>query len=119
MSAPSSKMRMEPASTWTSRTRRRVVSGTLYKLPPTQTMPSCDAAFEPEHRLIRYKRERSQRAAFLGEGLVDDPAGSCMHPRIGDRVQPLLQLDVEVFEIPERTGEEEVFANVAERPFDF
>src|SRR3954452_24541511 len=68
---------------------------------------------------MRCKRERSQRASFLSEGLVDDPAGCRMHPRIGDRVQPLLQLDVEVCEIPERTGKEEVFTDVAEWPFDF
>ena len=69
--------------------------------------------FEPEHRLVRRKRERPQGASFLGEGLVHDPAGCRMHARIGDRIEPLPQLDVEVFEVPERAGEEEVLADIA------
>jgi hypothetical protein len=39
-------------------------------------------------------------------------------PRIGDRVEPLAQLGVQVVEVAERTGEEEVLADVAVRPLD-
>ena len=41
-----------------------------------------------------------------------------MHPRIGDRVEPVAQLGVEIVEIAEAAGEEEVLADVAERPLD-
>ena len=41
-----------------------------------------------------------------------------MHTRIGDRVEPVPHLDIEVVEIAERGAEEEVLADVAERPLD-
>jgi len=40
---PSSKIRIALARTWTSSARRRVVSGTLQRLPPMLTMPSWEA----------------------------------------------------------------------------
>ena len=41
-----------------------------------------------------------------------------MHARIGDRIEPMTELVVEVVEIAERAAEEEVLADVAERPLD-
>ena len=37
---------------------------------------------------------------------------------IGDRIEPMAELGIEVVEIAERAGEEEVLANVAERSLD-
>jgi hypothetical protein len=37
---------------------------------------------------------------------------------IGDRVEPMPELSVEIIEVAERTAEEEVLANIAERPLD-
>ena len=55
---------------------------------------------------------------FLGEGLVDDAAGRGVNARIGDRIQPMAELTVQIVEIAEGPAEEEVLADVAERPLD-
>ena len=39
-----------------------------------------------------------------------------MHARIGDGVQPMTELVVQIVEVAERAAEEEVLADVAERP---
>lgn len=41
-----------------------------------------------------------------------------MHARIGDAVQPVPQLSVEVVEVAERARQEEVFPNIAKRSLD-
>ncbi len=41
-----------------------------------------------------------------------------MDPRVGDRVEPVAQLGIQVVEVLERAGEEEVLADVAVRPLD-
>ena len=41
-----------------------------------------------------------------------------MLPRIGDGVQPVPELGVQVVEIAKRAGQEEVLADVPERPLD-
>ena len=41
-----------------------------------------------------------------------------MNARIGDRIQPMAELIVQIIEIAEGPAEEEVLADVAERPFD-
>src|ERR1700736_2307454 len=41
-----------------------------------------------------------------------------MHPRIGDRIQPMAELTIEVVKIAEGAAEEEVLADVSERPLD-
>jgi hypothetical protein len=55
---------------------------------------------------------------LLGEGLIDDPPGGRVDPRVGHRVEPVAQLGVEVVEVLERAGKEEVLADVAVRPLD-
>lgn len=49
---------------------------------------------------------------------VDDAAGGGVGPRVGQRRAPAVELAVEVVEVAERAGEEEVLADVAERPLD-
>jgi hypothetical protein len=41
-----------------------------------------------------------------------------MHPKIGDRIQPMTELIVEVVEIAEGAAEEEVLADIAKWPLD-
>ena len=77
-----------------------------------------EASFELQHRTISGKRQRLERRLFFGEGLVDDALRGCVHTWIGDRIEPAAELDVEVVEIAERSTEEEVLANVAERTLD-
>jgi len=36
-------------------------------------------------------------------------------PRVGDRVEPLPELHIQIVEVAERAAQEEVFANIAER----
>src|SRR5271167_3600168 len=44
--------------------------------------------------------------------------GQISHPRVGHRAEPMGELSVQVVEIAEQAGEEEVLADVAERPLD-
>src|SRR3954469_11409569 len=53
---------------------------------------------------------------YLGERLIDDTTGRRMHARIGNTIQPMPELDVQVIDIAEGAAEEEVLADIAERP---
>jgi|tagenome__1003787_1003787.scaffolds.fasta_scaffold20380131_1 hypothetical protein len=82
-------------------------------------MPSWEGApFESQHRLVRCPRQWLQCGLFFGERLVDDPMRCGVHPRIGDCIEPMPKLAIEIVEIPERAAEEEVLADVSERPLD-
>src|SRR3954468_12693711 len=50
--------------------------------------------------------------------LSHDAFGGGVHAGMGDLIQPLLELPVEVVEVAEAAGQEEIFAHVAERPLD-
>nr|CAI0341104.1 hypothetical protein SHINE37_60072 [Rhizobiaceae bacterium] len=63
-------------------------------------------------------RQRSQVRSLVGKGLVDDEQGGGVLSRIGDAIQPVPELGVQVVEIAERAGEEEVLADITERPLD-
>jgi hypothetical protein len=77
-----------------------------------------DPPLEPENRAERRQRQRLELGLLLGEGRGDDAAGGSVDPRVGDRVEPMAQLGVQVVEVLERAGEEEVLADVAVRPLD-
>ena len=82
-------------------------------------MPSCETRRSSfEHRAVGRERQRLETRLLLGEGLVDDALRGGVHARIGDRVEPVPELGVEVVEIAEDAAEEEVLADVAERPLD-
>ena len=68
---------------------------------------------------IRRDRQSLQRRFLLGEGFVDNALGSCVNPWVGDRVEPMAELRVEIIEVAERAAEEEVLADEAERPLHF
>ena len=78
-----------------------------------------EPSFQLQHRAVRRKYQWLQRWLFFREGLVDDALRGRMHTRIGDRIEPATELDIEVVEIAEWGAEEEVFANIAEWTLDF
>ena len=51
--------------------------------------------------------------------LGDDALGGGVPAAVGELIQPLGELDVQVIEIAEAAGQEEVLAHIAEGPFDF
>src|SRR6266480_1466791 len=70
-----------------------------------------------ETRSVGRERQRFEMRLFVGESLVDDVLRGCVNPGIGDRVEPVPELTVEIVEVAECAAEEEVLANIAERPF--
>ena len=59
---------------------------------------------------------RDQRRLFLGEVLLDHTPGGGVDPGVGDGRAPGLELGVEVVEVAEGPGQEEVLADVAVGP---
>ena len=57
---------------------------------------------------------RASASLFLGESLVDDPLCGGVHARIGDRIQPMAKLAVQIVEIAKGAAEKEVLADIAE-----
>ena len=78
-----------------------------------------DPPFQLEHGAERGERQRPQVGIFRREGFVDYALCRGVHARISDRVEPMPQLDVQVAEIAERAGEEEVLADIAIGSLDF
>ena len=76
------------------------------------------APLEPEDCLVAGKRQGLERILFFGKRLVDHPPGRRMHARIGNRAEPMPQLTVQIFEVAEGAGEEEVLPDIAERPLN-
>jgi hypothetical protein len=56
---------------------------------------------------------------LLGKVFADDTSCGGMHASVGDMIQPLRKLHVEIIEITKAATEEEVFAYVAERALHF
>ena len=79
----------------------------------------ADAAFELEQRVEGEGRQGLQLELLGSKGLRDDALGGAVQPDIGDRRKPVLELGIEIVEIAEGAAEEEVLADVAERPLDF
>src|SRR5208283_4277338 len=77
-----------------------------------------DAPFELEHRAEWRQRQALEVRLLLGEGLVDDALGSGVDTRIGNRIEPMPQLGIEIVEVAEGAGKEEVLTNVAVRSLD-
>ncbi|AWV14853.1 hypothetical protein A3862_30080 (plasmid) [Methylobacterium sp. XJLW] len=75
-----------------------------------------DAPLQTQHGPERYDRQRLQTGSLFGEGFRDDAQRGAVQAHVGDGGEPIAKLDVQVLEIAEATGEEEVLAHVAERP---
>jgi hypothetical protein len=63
-------------------------------------------------------RQRLQLGLLGRERLGDDLLGGGVDADIGDGIEPVDQLSVEIVEIAEVAAEEEVLADMAERPLD-
>jgi len=77
-----------------------------------------DAPFQLQERAEGRQRQQFEVRLLFGEGLVDHTLGGGVHSRIGNRIEPMPQLGVQVVEVAERAGEEEVLADVPIRPLD-
>jgi hypothetical protein len=77
-----------------------------------------DASLEPQDGLERSRWQRLERRALFSEMLGDNPPGRGMDAHIGNLVEPLAELRIEIIEIVKAPAEEEVFADVAERALD-
>ena len=55
----------------------------------------------PQHGVERPGRQRLEEGAFLGEVLGDDTPGGGVQARVGDLVEPLAELGVEIVEVAE------------------
>ena len=73
-----------------------LVTGGRYGLSSKELTPGMVAGVFAE-----LARERPRRRFFFGEGFVDDPLRGRVHTRIGDRVEPVTELGIEVVEIAE------------------
>src|SRR5262249_21261638 len=63
--------------------------------------------------------QRFEMRLLFSEGLVDHAPRGGVHARIGNRVEPMPQLGIEIVEIAKRAGEEEVLADIAVGSLDF
>ena len=75
-----------------------------------------DPALQFEHRAERQRRQLLQLRLLLGEGFGHHPSGRGVNAHVGHGGEPVGELGVQVVEIAERPAEEEVLADVAERP---
>lgn len=75
-------------------------------------------ALQPQHGLERAGRQRLQAGTLLGKVLADHAACCGMNTGIGDVVEPLAELLIEVVEVAEVASEEEVLADITEWAFD-
>lgn len=78
----------------------------------------ADAALELEEGVERDCGQRLELGLLGREGLRHDALGSAMQPDVGNGVEPLGQLSVQVIEVAEGAGEEEVLPDVGEGPLD-
>jgi hypothetical protein len=71
-----------------------------------------------EHRVEAMSGQRLQLWLPGRKRLGDDALGGAVDADIGDSIKPVDELSVEVVEVAEAAAEEEVLADVAERPLD-
>jgi len=76
----------------------------------------ADPALELQQRIEGECRQRLELVPLGGEGVGDDPSRGAVQPDIGHRIEPVAQLIVEIVEVTEGPGQEEVLADIAERP---
>ena len=75
-----------------------------------------DPPLKFEDGAVRGERQRQQCRLLLGKSLIDDAMGGRMPPAIGNRVEPVPELKVEIVQVFEGTCEEEVLTDIAEWP---
>ena len=62
-------------------------------------LPWCNAPFKLQDGPIRRERQGLQRRLLLGKGFVDDALRGRMNTWVGDVVEPLAELRVEIVEV--------------------
>ena len=75
-----------------------------------------EAALQLENRSEWRQRQGPETGTFFGERFPDDALGRGMHPAVGNGIEPMRQLPVQIVEIAKRAGQEEVFPDIPERP---
>ena len=78
-----------------------------------------DPPLKLEHGAEGHQRQGLEYRLFFSKGFVDDTLRRRMHARVRYGAEPMGELGVQVVEIAERAGKEEVLADVAERPLHF
>jgi hypothetical protein len=78
-----------------------------------------DPPFEFENRPIRGERQSFRADFSSAKASFDDALRGRVHAGIGDRIEPMLQLGVEIIEITKGAADGKVLADVTERPFHF
>ena len=75
-----------------------------------------EAALQLENRSEWRQRQGPETGTFFGERFADDALGRGMHPAVGDGIESMRQLPVQIVEIAKRAGQEEVFPDIPEWP---
>ena len=78
-----------------------------------------DTSFHCEDGVIGMRGQVCQAALFFDVGFVDHPVRCGVHPRIGNFPAPGVELGIEILQVPKRSAEKEILADIAVRPFDF
>ena len=78
----------------------------------------ADAALDGRRRVARRGGQGNQMRLFLGQGRAGDALRGGVFAGVGPVVAPLGELSVEIVEIAESAGEEEVLAHIPERTLD-
>ena len=68
---------------------------------------------------VRQCRQFFQGWLFFRKSFIDNTVGCRVHTWIGHSFPPSCELRIEIVEVPEAAGQEEVLTNVPERPLDF
>src|SRR5262249_37081082 len=78
----------------------------------------ADAPFQLEYGVEAMLGQRLQLGLLGRESLGDDALGGAVNADVGDPIEPIDELRVEVLEVAEAAAEKEVLADIAERPLD-
>lgn len=78
----------------------------------------ADPALQLQNRIEAPRWEQLQLWLLGGKGVGDDPLRRAVDTDVGDGIEPVDKLYTEIFQIAEAPPEEEVFADLAERPLD-
>src|SRR5215472_12758696 len=74
-----------------------------------------DAAVQGKDNIKRHGGQCLEVWLLVGEVLQDDTAGGSVPARVGDCVEPVAELGIQIVEVAEGATEKEVFAHIAER----
>src|SRR3954451_3237890 len=112
---PRSRTRIRSGNCWTSTTRRVRSGNAVVVAPDGDEAVVADAALQLEHGIEAMLGQRLQLGLLGGERLGDDALRCAMGADVGDGVEPIGQLSIEVVKVAEAASEEEVLPDIAER----